>query len=425
MALDPDSRSSARYKDEFLTTRAIGPQALMSSKRFMLAALDGSPEPLEGGPHSAAVHLPPSQPQVALDPFGPSSVLKGGPTLSFKGEGHSLVTNDVMTYFIPSHIGGHVPPIPFGQVFDVPRLRNLLGTSVLEWRDVKNHNSTFVDDIGCWNVWEAVQYREAFPRRSRSINDLNLDISYTKAPEWIKMIPNYEHDQHVTFWSLARLAFPTTRKASLVPPLPSPQHNISLPPDQHLLCYDYLYYVSAHQPFEMEYDYSPAWRYVGKYMHWTPELEKLADDYVRRAIGFISIHVRHHDFEAWCGGMPVLECFAPLSAIARRVREVQQEIQETTGLTVNHVVMTSDERNATWWREVSELGWFTPDHTDTKALYGDWYPVLIDAVIQSQGFGFVGTDRSTMSIIAARRVESWQKGPNRLVKWGSPGADDH
>lgn len=92
--------------------------------------------------------------------------------------------------------------------------------------------------------------------------------------------------------------------------------------------------------------------------------------------------------------------FAPLSAIARRVREVQQEIQETTGLRVNHVVMTSDERNATWWREVSELGWFTPDHTDTKALYGDWYPVLIDAVIQSQGFGFVGTDRSTMSIIA-------------------------
>lgn len=88
------------------------------------------------------------------------------------------------------------------------------------------------------------------------------------------MIPNYEHDQHVTFWSLARLAFPTTRKASLVPPLPSPQHNISLPPDQHLLCYDYrastihglilvdrlvtVYYVSAHQPFEMEYDYRSA-----------------------------------------------------------------------------------------------------------------------------------------------------------------------
>jgi len=92
---------------------------------------------------------------------------------------------------------------------------------------------------------------------------------------------------------------------------------------------------------------------------------------------------------------------------------------------VNHVVVTSDERNATWWREVAQLGWFAPDHSETKEKYGEWYPVLIDAVIQSQGVGFVGTDRSTMSIIAARRVESWQKGPYRQVKWGKPDSDDH
>jgi len=421
-----------------------------------------NPVQTEGG-HTAIAPPPPPEVQVAVDPFGPASVLKGGPTLSFRDNLRADVqyitswvsagwTNDVMTYinliylglitdrvpiiaeFIPSHVGGHVPPIPFGDVFDVPRLRNLLGTPVLEWRDVKHHNSTFVDDIGCWNIWEAVQYREAYPRRSRSINDLNLDISYTKAPEWIKMIPHFEHDQHVTFWSLARLAFPTTREASLVPPLPSPKHQVSLPPDEHLLCYDYLYYVSAHQPFEMEYDYSPAWRYVGKYMHWTPALENLANAYVRRALGiqedapippFISIHVRHYDFENWCGAVPIKECFAPLPVIARRVREVQQQVLDKTGVNVKHVVMTSDERDAAWWQEVAELGWSTPDHTDTKALYGDWYPVLIDAVIQSQGVGFVGTDRSTMSIVAARRAESWQKAPHILVKWGTPGADDH
>jgi len=420
-------------------------------------------EPLDAlGGHSEPP-VPVAPHEVAVDPFGPSSVLKGEPTMSFKDNLRSDTqyitswvsagwTNDVFTYinliylglitdrvpiipeFIPSHIGGHVPPIPFGEVFDVPRLRKELGKPVLEWREVKNHNSTFVDDIGCWNTWEAVQYREAYPRRSRIPDDLNLDISYTKAPDWIKMTPGYEHDQHVTFWSLATLAFPTTRAANLVPPLPSPKHNLSLPPDEHLLCYDYLYYVSAHQPFEMEYDYSPAWRYVGQYMHWTPALEKLANDYVRQAVGthengpippFISVHVRHYDFEVWCGGTPVQECFASLPVIARRVREVQDEIRERTGMTVNHVVMTSDERNATWWREVAEMGWFTPDHSNTKALYGDWYPVLIDAVIQSQGVGFVGTDRSTMSIVAARRAESWQKAPSRLVKWGSPTADDH
>lgn len=53
------------------------------------------------------------------------------------------------------------------------------------------------------------------------------------------------------------------------------------------------------------------------------------------------------------------------------------------------------------------------------------YPVLIDAVIQSSGVGFVGTDRSTMSILARRRVQSWQDGAVRTLKWGRLGSDDH
>ncbi|KAJ7293725.1 hypothetical protein C8J57DRAFT_35960 [Mycena rebaudengoi] len=415
-------------------------------------------------PASGSLSNTPASAHVdVVAPHTPPLPVNGPPTMSFRENLRSDTqyitswvsagwTNDVMTYihliylgiitdrvpiipmFIPSHIGGHVTPIPFGEVFDVPRLRAGLDRPVLEWREVKDLNSTVLDTVGCWNTWEAVQYREAFPRRSRIPDDLGLDISYTKAPTWIKLIPNFEHDQHSTFWSLATLAFPTTRKANLVTPLPSPKQQISLPPDQHLLCYDYLYYLCAHQPFELEYDYSPAWRYVGKYMHWTPTLLQLADQYVRRAIGipddapippFISLHVRHYDFETWCGGVPVKDCFASLPVIARRVREVQEEVRERLGVDVNHVVVMSDERNDTWWQDVAKLGWFTPDHAETKQRYGDWYPLLIDAVIQSQGIGFVGTDRSTMSIIAAKRVESWQNGPTRLVKWGTPDADDH
>ena len=55
----------------------------------------------------------------------------------------------------------------------------------------------------------------------------------------------------------------------------------------------------------------------------------------------------------------------------------------------------------------------------------DRYPVLIDAVIQSGGAGFVGTDRSTMTILARRRVQSWRDGVTRIVKWGTPEADNH
>jgi hypothetical protein len=94
-------------------------------------------------------------------------------------------------------------------------------------------------------------------------------------------------------------------------------------------------------------------------------------------------------------------------------------------LNVNHVIMTSDEREPTWWDEVIKLGWYTVDHSQTVELYGDWYPVLIDAVIQASGVGFVGTDRSTMSTLARRRVQSWQDGVVRTVKWGKPDSDDH
>lgn len=104
--------------------------------------------------------------------------------------------------------------------------------------------------------------------------------------------------------------------------------------------------------------------------------------------------------------------------------------------------MTSDERNVTWWEDVKAQGWYGVDHSKTAELLGPWcvcsfpstsveslcyfrYPVLIDAAIQSLGVGFVGTDRSTMSMLARRRVESWSDGATRTVKWGKPDSDDH
>ena len=55
----------------------------------------------------------------------------------------------------------------------------------------------------------------------------------------------------------------------------------------------------------------------------------------------------------------------------------------------------------------------------------DRYPVIVDAVVQSAGVGFVGTDRSTFSTLARRRVADWQDGAVRLVKWGTTDADAH
>ncbi|KAG1810778.1 hypothetical protein EV424DRAFT_1421257 [Suillus variegatus] len=50
---------------------------------------------------------------------------------------------------------------------------------------------------------------------------------------------------------------------------PSPQHQVFLPPDDHVLCFNLLYYISAHHTWEWELDYSPAWGFVGQDMRWT------------------------------------------------------------------------------------------------------------------------------------------------------------
>lgn len=88
-------------------------------------------------------------------------------------------------------------------------------------------------------------------------------------------------------------------------------------------------------------------------------------------VQWITIHVRHGDFANWCN-VPVFDCFAPLSVIARRIEEVKQDLLERKGLVVNHVIMTSDERNATWWKDVMAQGWFQVDHSETVEMYGAW-----------------------------------------------------
>lgn len=132
-------------------------------------------------------------------------------------------------------------------------------------------------------------------------------------------------------------------------------------------------------------------------MHWAPELEKLADSYVRRAMSlssfeptppvrsplyiigkplifeqYISIHARHSDFGEYCGDLPKDQCFASPAIIGRRIEEVRQELRERKNMEVQHVVMTSDERNATWWEDIKKQGWLMIDHSQTVELYGHW-----------------------------------------------------
>lgn len=158
---------------------------------------------------------------------------------------------------------------------------------------------------------------------------------------------------------------------------------------------------------------------------------------------YIGMHIRRQDFKGWCH-VPVEECFAPLSAYARRVTEIREalvaephpilvQFSETHSVPISEidipVLVTSDEPDPDWWNEIHALGWTWVDHTEegenTEGIYGKWYPALLDAVFQSSGIGFVGTGKSTMSLLARKRVEDWDDGIGVMVKWGSKDADAH
>ncbi|KAJ7648301.1 hypothetical protein DFH06DRAFT_1423842 [Mycena polygramma] len=343
----------------------------------------------------------------------------------------------ILPFFVPSHItygdSIEVPVMDFGDVFDVPRLQKDIGKPVLEWWEVKDRTSTSVDPLGCWNTWESVSPSHKEPHYATAQLRLKLDISYTVAPTWIKLRPTEPDEQHMTFASLMALSFPEQRGFNLGTPSPSPQLHASLPPDDHLVCFDNMYWIANFEPHEMFRDHSAAWRLVGQYLRWNPRIEELAQQHVRRTFAlaptdpippYITIHARHGDFGQHCK-VPLDECFTPLSTFARHVDEVKAELLQTTGLTVKHVIITSDERDPTWWDAADAYGMTRVDYggatAEVKEKYREWYPLFMDAVIQSGGMGLVGTAGSTVSLIAGHRVRAWHGGVVRIVEWWKPG----
>lgn len=91
----------------------------------------------------------------------------------------------------------------------------------------------------------------------------------------------------------------------------------------------------------------------------------------------ITVHIRRNDFRKWCQdvGVPEDECLAPLSVYAKRLEQVKEELRTQKGVSdIQHVLVSSDEADPEWWKEVQELGWYWIDHDaeQTEEKYGKW-----------------------------------------------------
>lgn len=76
-----------------------------------------------------------------------------------------------------------------------------------------------------------------------------------------------------------------------------------------------------------------------------------------------------------------------------------------------------DDLSPALWEDVKNQGWYGVDHTrfETVNRMGEWYPILLDSVMQSMAMGLVGTTGSTFSMISKRRIHDWNGGFGREV----------
>ncbi|KIO25773.1 hypothetical protein M407DRAFT_75322 [Tulasnella calospora MUT 4182] len=358
----------------------------------------------------------------------------------------------ILPPFMPasSHIGRNGPVLQFSDVYDLPRLREALNWPILEWSDVKKakYNETFdshnsemegveKEVLGCWGAQQAFDKNNR-PTHSVTPGFLNLEVVYTPVPFFTKLQPKYPPDTHVSFSGLASVLRPVGRAEALA--APSAKNHTSFiphlkdqfhPPDEQLGCFDNMYFVGSKDTFEWQERHGPAWNLVGTEAKFNPKLYELTSSYLRKVFGgeeiplYIAVHIRRTDFKAACKGAAIKDCFASLSDYGERVKQVQEELRQRYGSTsprgkVTEVLVSSDEDDPEFWKDVRDLGWKYVDHEamETVNNHGLWYPALLDIVIHSRAAGFVGTDRSTMSLVAARRVNDWHGGATRQVSWG-------
>jgi hypothetical protein len=160
----------------------------------------------------------------------------------------------------------------------------------------------------------------------------------------------------------------------------------------------------------------------------------------------ITVHIRRGDFGNHCKQGRKPPCFAPVSKYRDLAQKIQDQIFETQkirvttvyvasgtssllnlispvhALTVDDILLLTDEQDPTFWQEIESFGWTYLNHTTerTTERLGEWYPLLIDKIALSLGVGFVGTSASTFSILNARRVEDWNRG---IADYVNPMAD--
>jgi hypothetical protein len=195
-----------------------------------------------------------------------------------KSEGE--IRTPILPPFAPIHVNRIAGFMPFGDVFDVPRLSTALGIEILEWRDLKiipkdplykprpqdaveGLSQTEVldsddkkDELGCWSLImtqfpqfspEPGKKHDTWPWHGDVPSALGLDVAWTAVPsKGVFTTMEREGSLVVDLGFLELLGDEKRRDGFIEEGLPiwteTSQHQLK--PDTQLLCFDFLYYTA-------------------------------------------------------------------------------------------------------------------------------------------------------------------------------------
>ncbi|GAA6058078.1 hypothetical protein JCM3770_002252 [Rhodotorula araucariae] len=399
-------------------------------------------------------------------------------TMSYGGHANQFMAIENLLYLakllsrvaiIPTLTALHFDETPrdFSVFYDLDRFYYETEIPAVEMSALKRWDLTNpppLEDLSCWSILEQTA-------GDRNINDgsmavHNIDVKYWPLPRmesgsegfnlWFESIHDFDYNREARDKWVARVKKELLPQQS-PPPRPTGKNAKALsksqtlkpgfdplraaPPEENLLCLDTTFFLGSRifppaYPLGKQYEAPRSyeghgWIQAGQYMHFSPQLEDLADQYLLNLFGakslsdvppFISVHIRRGDFQS-ARGLTSLEAYT--DAVQRARNRLDWRMDHPDGwVGAGHarqkyfpgvrgrdyaVVATTDEEpGSDFVRQLKEnLGWKVVDHAHmrTEEELGAWYPTMVDAAVLARGRAFVGTEWSTFSYLAGLRVK--------------------
>ncbi|KAF9428652.1 hypothetical protein BGZ94_001573 [Podila epigama] len=159
------------------------------------------------------------------------------------------------------------------------------------------------------------------------------------------------------------------------------------------------------------------WQEAGQHLHFQRRVNEYAARLLRHRMPelghqgrYIAIHIRRGDIWQKCRSATpeaMMACIPPLGHYAEAVETARALAQEKR----LPVIVATDSQSVEDHQTIARLGWRRLNHElyITEQELGVFGAAMVDAVILANADYFIGTEKSTMTKVAAQRQMSWHQ----------------